>query len=94
MTKRQGQGVLVDELGLRSERLGPLPIINHFIDRIDLDCILDRFVPTTDGRELVLTRYTEPERELKLLLERLNLELPAQPPPRITTAQADAATSV
>ena len=35
-----------------------------------------------------------PERELKLLLERLNLELPAQPPPRITAARADAATSV
>jgi transposase len=56
--------------------------------------MLDVHIPTTDGRELVLTRYTEPERELKLLLERLHLELPAQPPPRITTAQADAATSV
>jgi hypothetical protein len=56
--------------------------------------MLDVHIPTTDGRELVLTRYTEPERELKLLLERLYLELPAQPPPRITTAQADAATSV
>ena len=46
--------------------------------------------PTSDDRERVLTRYTGPE----LLLERPNLELPAQPPPRITTAQADAATSV
>ncbi len=51
-------------------------------------------IPTTGGRELVLTRYTEPERELKLLLERLNLELPAQPPPKITAAQADTATPV
>jgi transposase len=42
--------VKVDELGLRSERLGPLPIINHFIHRLDLESILDRFVPTTDGR--------------------------------------------
>ena len=40
----------VEELGLRSERLGPLPIINHFIHELDLDGILDRFVPTTDGR--------------------------------------------
>ena len=46
--------------------------------------MLDVHIPTTDGRELVLTRYTEPERELKLLLERLNLQLPAQPPPKIT----------
>jgi hypothetical protein len=55
---------------------------------------LDVHIPTTDGRELVLTRYTEPERELKLLLERLNLELPAQPPPKIPATQADAATPV
>lgn len=41
---------MVDELGLRSERLGPLPIINHFIHKLDLESILDRFVPTTDGR--------------------------------------------
>jgi len=40
----------------------------------------------TDGRELVLTRYTEPEPELSLLLNKLKLELPAQPPPKITAA--------
>ena len=56
--------------------------------------MLDVHIPTTDDRELVLTRYTEPERELKLLLERLNLELPAQPPPKITAARADATTLV
>jgi transposase len=56
--------------------------------------MLDVHIPTTDGRELVLTRYTEPERELKLLLERLQLELPAQPPPKITAAQVYATTSV
>jgi hypothetical protein len=28
-------------------------------------------VPTTDGRELVLTRYTQPEPELALLLDQL-----------------------
>lgn len=50
--------------------------------------MLDVHIPTTDGRELILTRYTEPERELKLLLERLHLELPGQPPPKITSAQA------
>lgn len=43
-------------------------------------------IPTTDGRELSLTRYTQPEPELKLLLEKLKLTLPAQPPPKITTA--------
>jgi hypothetical protein len=39
-------------------------------------------MPTTDGRELLLTRYTEPEFELRLLLTKLKLDLPAQPPPK------------
>ena len=47
-----------------------------------------RTVGTTDGRELLLTRYTEPEPELNLLLQKLKLELPAQPPPKITAASA------
>jgi transposase len=46
--------------------------------------MIDVHLPTTDGRELVLTRYTEPEPELKLLLSKLKLDLPAQPPPKIT----------
>lgn len=46
-------------------------------------------VPTTDGRELLLTRYTQPEPELRLLLDKLKLDLPAQPPPKISTAAAD-----
>ena len=39
--------------------------------------MIDVHLPTTDGRELVLTRYTEPEPELSLLLNNLKLELPA-----------------
>ena len=46
--------------------------------------VIDVHLPTTDGRQLVLTRYTEPEPELSLLLKKLKLELPAQPPPNIT----------
>jgi hypothetical protein len=46
--------------------------------------MIDVHLPTTDGRELVLTRYTEPELELSLLLAKLKLELPVQPPPKIT----------
>jgi len=34
------------------------------------------------GRTVILPRHTQPEKELRLLLERLKLELPAQPPPR------------
>ena len=46
--------------------------------------MIDLHVPTTDGRELLLTRYTEPEPELALLLHKLKLVLPAQPKPKIT----------
>jgi hypothetical protein len=50
--------------------------------------LIDVHLPTTDGRELILTRYTHPEPELQLLLDKLKLELPAQSPPKITAAQA------
>jgi hypothetical protein len=52
--------------------------------------MLDVHIPTTDGRELVLTRYTQPEPDLTLLLDKLALDLPAQPPPKITTCQIPA----
>jgi hypothetical protein len=50
--------------------------------------MIDVHVPTTDGRELLLTRYTQPEPEMGLLLDKLKLELPAQPPPKITATEA------
>ena len=50
--------------------------------------LLDVRVPTTDGRELRLVRRTEPDRDVALLLVRLNLTLPAQPPPRIGPSTA------
>ena len=48
--------------------------------------MLDVSFPTTDGRRLVMPRYTEPNPEQALLLRQLNLVLPQQPPPRISTA--------
>jgi transposase len=50
--------------------------------------MVDVCIPTTDGRELVLPRYTQPEPEHRVLLQRLQLRLPEQPPPKITPAQA------
>jgi len=51
--------------------------------------LLDVRVPTTDGRELLLVRRTEPDRDVALLLARLNLTLPPQPPPRIRCCGAN-----
>jgi transposase len=45
--------------------------------------MVDVHLPTTDGRHLILPRYTQPDRDLKLLLAQLKLTLPKQPPPRI-----------
>jgi hypothetical protein len=50
--------------------------------------LLDVRVPTTDGRELLLVRRTEPDRDVALLLARLNLPPPSQPPPRISLPKA------
>jgi hypothetical protein len=48
--------------------------------------LLDVIIPTTDGRELLLRRRTEPDRDIALLLDRLGLTLPEQPPPKIGPA--------
>jgi hypothetical protein len=54
--------------------------------------MLDVCLPTTDGRWLIMPRYTQPEPDQSLLLHQLHLSLPTQPPPRIKaqdeTAQA------
>jgi transposase len=50
--------------------------------------MVDVHLPTTDGRELTLSRYTQPEAEHRMLLDQLRLNLPNQPPPKITVAQA------
>ena len=48
--------------------------------------MVDIHLPTTDGRLLILPRYTQPEKDQQLLLQRLHLVLPAQPCPRISPA--------
>jgi hypothetical protein len=58
------------------------------LDKFAAIQMLDVQFPTTDGRTLILTRYTELSADQKLLVRQLNLDLPQQPPPRITTQQA------
>jgi transposase len=50
--------------------------------------LLDVHFPTTDGRELIFTRRTEPDPDQQLLLAQLGWALPAQPSPRITAKRA------
>jgi transposase len=55
--------------------------------------MLDVHLPTTDQRTVILSRYTHPETDVQLLLQRLKLELPAQPPPKITRPKTPGDTS-
>ena len=71
-------------LGRRLHALAPGLTPRSLIEKLSAIQMIDVHVPTTDGRELVLTRYTEPEPDQRLLLSHLRLELPAQPPPKIT----------
>jgi transposase len=81
-------------LGRQLKPLAPGLTARSALEKFAAVQMIDVHIPTTDGRELLLTRYTQPEPELTLLLERLHLELPAQPPPKITAAQAVSATAV
>jgi hypothetical protein len=55
------------------------------LDKFAAIQMLDVHFPTTDGRTLILSRYTQPQVDQKILLERRGWVLPAQPPPRITS---------
>lgn len=81
---------LAQHLRPHAPGLTPRSVLDKFaaVQMIDVE------IPTTDGRLITLTRYTEPQADLKLLLEKLRLELPDQPPPKITATQAEAATPV
>jgi transposase len=81
-------------LGRRLHGLAPGLTARSVLEKFAAVQLIDVHVPTTDGRELQLTRYTQPEPELQLLLERLRLDLPAQPPPKITAAQVGSTTPV
>lgn len=55
--------------------------------------MLDVHLPTTDERTVILSRYTHPETDVQLLLQQLKLQLPAQPPPKITRPKSQLATT-
>jgi transposase len=55
--------------------------------------MLEVHVPTKDGRVLIMPRHTEPEPQHQMILEKLGLELPPQPPPRIRDGKVELATT-
>lgn len=78
-------------LARRLHALAPGLTARSALDKFAAVQMIDVHLPTTDGREIRLTRYTHPEPELQLLIDQLKLRLPPQPPPRITTAAVNQA---
>jgi len=56
--------------------------------------MIDVCIPTVDGRWLILPRYTQPDTDTKMLLHKLKIDLPAQPPPRITATHPSASAAM
>jgi hypothetical protein len=79
-------------LGQQLKTLAPGLTPRSVLEKFAAVQMIDVYVPTTDGRELSLTRYTQPAPELKLLLDTLKLTLPAQAPPKITASELARAT--
>jgi hypothetical protein len=57
------------------------------LDKFAAIQMLDVHFPTTDGRTLILSRYTELTADQKILVQQLKLDLPTQKPPRITAPE-------
>ncbi len=70
----------------RSRALAPGLTPRAVLEKFATIQMVDVHLPTTDGRHLVLPRYTQPEKDLQLLLQRLQLNLPPQPSPRIESS--------
>ena len=67
----------------RLKALAPGLTVRSILEKFASIQLVDVHLPTTDGKELRLPRYTEPDKEHLLLLSRLNLKLPPQPRPEL-----------
>jgi hypothetical protein len=74
------QVTLKQRLWLHAPGLTPTAVLEKLAE-IQM---IDVWIPTVDQRWLILPRYTQPSADTKLLIEKLKLKLPSQPPPRIT----------
>ena len=78
------QVTLKNRLALHAPGLTPTAVM----EKLATIQMIDVWIPTLDGRWLILPRSTQPEKDTKILLQKLKLELPTQPPPRITAHPA------
>ena len=69
---------------LRSHAPGLTP--RAVLEKLSGIQMVDVHLPTTDGRKIILSRYTQPDKDKQLLLQKLNLYLPPQPPPKVSNS--------
>jgi len=69
------QVTLKNRLQIHAPGLTPTSVL----EKLATIQMIDFWIPTRDGRWLILPRYTQPSKELKLLMEQLQLALPSQP---------------
>jgi transposase len=68
----------------RLKGLAPGLTTRSVLEKFKTVHMIDVHLPTTDGRKVIMSRYTQPEPDLQILLKRLRLSLPKQPSPRMT----------
>lgn len=67
----------------RLKALAPGLTVRSVLEKFVSIQMIDVYLPTTDGKELLLRRYTQPDKDQLLLLSRLDLRLPEQPKPQL-----------
>jgi hypothetical protein len=78
------QVTLKNRLQIHAPGLTPTAVL----EKLGTIQMIDVCIPTCDGRWLILPRYTQPAKDLQVLLDQIQMSLPAQPPPRITAPAA------
>jgi hypothetical protein len=73
----------------RLQALAPGLTPTAVLEKLSTIQMLDVWLPTTDQRWLVMPRFTQPEQDQAILLHKLHLALPQQPPPRIKAQFSD-----
>lgn len=74
------QVTLKNRLQIHAPGLTPTAVL----EKLSTIQMIDVWIPTRDGRSLILPRYTQPAKDLQVLMQQIQLSLPSQPPPRIT----------
>lgn len=73
----------------RLKALAPGLTVRSVLEKFGAIQMIDVYLPTTDGKELLLRRYTQPDKDQLLLLSRLDVNLPEQPKPQLLARSPD-----